>query len=151
MYISLGNAHESLPCGFVLSKKLFCLQTPTSRYFQVSHLMLLLSEIKQNLQDLFSLPFSVHQQLQRARIYFWYYFEPYTLMRSNWILLEAFYFSCFVHFVVHCFVYYLWLFCLFWVFTIGIYTFFCLRTINLDGLDYTSEPKHQKFIKKNAF
>ena len=26
-----------------------------------------------------------------------------------------------------------------------------LFPINLDGLDYTSEPKHQKFIKKNAF
>ena len=45
---SHGNAHESLPCRFLLSKKLFCLQTPSSRYFQVSHSMLLLSEIKQN-------------------------------------------------------------------------------------------------------
>ena len=33
---------------FLLSKKPFCLQTPSSKYFQVSHLMLLLSEIKQN-------------------------------------------------------------------------------------------------------
>ena len=64
---------------------------------------------------------------------------------------RGFLFFLFCSFVVHCFVYYLGLFCLFWVFTIGIYTFFCLRTINLDGLDCTSEPKHQKFIKKNAF
>ena len=42
-------------------------------------------------------------------------------------LLGLFCFSCFVHFAVHCFVYYLRLFFLFAVFTIGIYALFCLR------------------------
>ena len=44
-------------------------------------------------------------------------------------LLEIFYFSWFgfVHFVIHCFVYYLQFFFLFWVFTIGIYTMSCLK------------------------
>ena len=42
-------------------------------------------------------------------------------------LLEVFCFSCFVHFVVHCFVYYLRFLFLLWIFTIDIYAFFCLK------------------------
>ena len=76
LHLSHGNAQESLPCGFGLSKNFFAymLHLPVI-YFQVSHSMRSLSEVKQNLKDLFSLPFSAHQQSQRTRFHFWYYFQ----------------------------------------------------------------------------
>ena len=125
----MGMFMNHFRAGLFRGKSFFCLQTPSCLYFQISHSMLLLREIKRNLQHPFPPPpFSVHQQFAKSSISLLIFF---SIINSDACkldnLLEGYCFSCFVHFVAHCFVYYLRLFFIVWVFTIGIYTLFCLR------------------------
>ena len=72
LHSSHRNSTESLPCGFVLSEKLFYLKTVSSRYFQIRafkyFLNAFLSEIKENLQNLFSLPFFCSSAIARSSV-----------------------------------------------------------------------------------